>query len=561
MLSSRRARAVGRLIALAVVTLASLAPSAALPVAASTPTTPTIDFDKVASAHEMSLIFYAIPDRGSPRTVWVSCDGGTTTSDPYPFASRIDHVSLDLPGCEGYGLKTVDVQVEDALGPIKWGQVQPDIEPDLVIERPLPAITGHPFTLAPRYPADYAAPADSICQYELRWGDDRSLRENDYDATFGALGFRAPVVAGNCQSWTFSLPWVPYPQFELYLEVCRINAEEITCWDQAEVFFRAEVDGTNPRITSSNLPIAQVLPSTYTPIVGQPLTYTRYLIAGAKAGADNRWTAWQGKGDFPNQWNQQGGSTFTFTPWETGDILVSWQRFSGDWLYAMFDPPVRYPDRYRPNTTPPVAKLDGGTLGTTVPVVLSWTGSDRGWGIDRYQIDRSVDGGAWTRVTSQKAKTLAQRLATGHRYRYRVRAIDKAGNRGDWDAGPAFRPRMIGDASPDVRYSASWRSVPDSTAAGGSLHESGVAGATARYAFTGRSFAWVAERGPTHGKAKVYVDGSLVTTVDLGATSELARRIVVRRSWSAAGTHHVKIVVLATAGRPTVDVDGLLVLR
>ncbi len=136
-------RAVHRLEVALVLGLAlATAPGVVQPAAARLPTTPTVEFDKANDSRDMTLIFYVIPDNGLPRSVWISCDGGTTQSVLYPFADRI-LVSLDLPGCEGYGLKTVDVQVEDANGPIFWGQVTPGISPRLSVGRPLPAITGH----------------------------------------------------------------------------------------------------------------------------------------------------------------------------------------------------------------------------------------------------------------------------------------------------------------------------------------------------------------------------------------------------------------------------------
>ncbi len=539
----------------------AIAPGVAAPVAATLPTTPTVEFDKDNYAREMTLIFYAITDPARTRTVWISCNGGTDRSDPVPFAARL-LVSLDLPGCEGYGLKTVDVQVEEAdHTPVLWGQVTPGITPKMTIEMPLPATTGHSFTFRARYPADYALPAGSMCRYEFRWGNDKSLLHNEYDETFGALGFDAHAVGGNCPTWTFTLPWVPYRQFELYLSVGTVSGDSSEWGDSYHVRFRADEDGTGRRITASNLPLAQVLPDTYTPIVGESVTYTRYLVGGAAAGTNSVWRAWLGSGDNPRVWEKYGGSTLTITPAVTGDLLVSWQRMSGLFFYAMYDPPVRHRDRYRPNTSAPVQRIGTGAVGATIPVKITWDGSDRGWGIAKYQLDRSVDGGAWKRITSAKVKEKVQALLPGHSYRFRVRAIDKYGNTGHWDYGPTFRPRVAEDGSSATTYSPAWVRVPDATARGGSLRESGVAGSGARFTFTGRDVAWIAERGPGHGKAKVYVDGKFVTTVDLQAAAEAPARLVFRKHWGTRATHTVRVVVLGTAGRPLVDVDGFVVLR
>ena len=157
--------------------------------------------------------------------------------------------------------------------------------------------------------------------------------------------------------------------------------------------------------------------------------------------------------------------------------------------------------------------------------------------------------------------TLTQSLAPGHRYRYRVRAVDKYGNIGYWDYGATFRPAVREDTSSSITYSAAWASVPDVTARGGSLHESASALSAARTTFTGRDVAWIAERGPGHGRAKIYVDGVLRASVDLTAASDAPARVVWKRHWPSKSAHTVRIVVQGTPGRPTVDVDGFIFLR
>jgi hypothetical protein len=467
-----------------------------------------------------------------------------------------------MPGCEGYGAKQVDVQVYDAAeNAVFWGQVTSYVNPVLTIQRPLPAITGHPFTFVPTYPSDYTLPAGSVCRYEFRWGNDRSLA-NDYDETYGSLGFDAYARNGACPTWTFTLPWVPYRQFELYLDVGSINGDESSWWDDAHVRFDAAEDGTARLIKDSNLPIVQVLPSTYTPIVGEPVTYTRHLIGGASAGSSSSWNAWQGRDPDLNHWTQDGGASFTIRPWETGNVTVGWQRGGKLLFYAQYDPPVRRRDTYRPTTTMPVARITPAPIaGSTVPVTLTWDGGDRGWGVAKYQLERRVDGGGWKRILSRKTKTFATSLAPGHAYQFRVRAVDNYGNKGYWDIGPTLRPRILEDGSTSIAYTGDWAAMADASARGGTLREASAATSKAVFAFTGRDVAWLAERGPGHGVAKVYVDGALAATVDLNAAADSPARAVFRKHWAAKTGHTVRIVVQGTAGRPVVSVDGFAVLR
>lgn len=518
---------------------------------------PSVAIDKSdIYARRATLVFSDVTDTGA-LTVTVSCDNLVHDSDPYAYTNPL-RVSLVLPGCEGYGVFDVWVTVRDGAAVILQQSASVPIAPQLTLVTPLPAITGHLFTIDPTWPADFT-PTATVCRWEFRWGDDRSLDQRDPDETYGDLLFDIKAVNGDCPEWTFNLPWVPYRQYDV--DVSAFTPDGTGEAGDARLRFSASVDGTGQRITTSTLPIAQVLPSTYTPIVGQPVTYTRYLVGGATAGT-SVWTARQGSGERPTSWEQWGGSTFTITPHKQGDMVVGWDKMSGQYrLGAVFDPPVRYRDLSRPNTTSPVQRIRTGALGDTVLVSITWDGSDRGWGIARYQLERSVDGGAWKRILSKKVKHLDQSLATGHRYRYRVRAVDKAGNRGAWDYGPRFRPRIVGDSATAVRYAGTWSTTADAAAAEGSLHESDTAAAKATFRFTGRDVAWLAQRGPGHGKAKVYVDGVLATIVDLAAASDTPPRIVFHKHFRARASQAVRIVVVGTAGRPTVDVDGFVVLR
>jgi hypothetical protein len=106
-----------------------------------------------------------------------------------------------------------------------------------------------------------------------------------------------------------------------------------------------------------------------------------------------------------------------------------------------------------------------------------------------------------------------------------------------------------------------WRLAASSGASGCEVRYATASGATATFSFTGRAVAWVAPVGATRGSARVYVDGTYRTTVNLRATSFRARRIVFRASWPSAGTHTLEIRVAGSSGHPRVDVDAFVVLR
>jgi hypothetical protein len=79
--------------------------------------------------------------------------------------------------------------------------------------------------------------------------------------------------------------------------------------------------------------------------------------------------------------------------------------------------------------------------------------------------------------------------------------------------------------------------------------------------FTARRIAWHGPTGPTRGKAKVYVDGRYVKTVDLRRATFDPRATLFRTGWSKVGKHTLTIVVAGTRGRPMVAIDDFTILR
>ena len=70
--------------------------------------------------------------------------------------------------------------------------------------------------------------------------------------------------------------------------------------------------------------------------------------------------------------------------------------------------------------------------------------------------------------------------------------------------------------------------------------------------------ALVMAKGPGRGKAAIYFDGKLATTVDTYAKANTNRVVVWDKELAGAGNHTVKVVNLATSGRPRIDVDAYL---
>ncbi|HEU0245038.1 MAG TPA: S8 family serine peptidase [Candidatus Limnocylindrales bacterium] len=204
----------------------------------------------------------------------------------------------------------------------------------------------------------------------------------------------------------------------------------------------------------------------------------------------------------------------------------------------------------------------GSTIGSsTASMTITWPASTDASGIDSYRVRyRKVGASGWTTITSTNtSRTVAATLTMSQAYEIQVTARDRGGN--TTSSTITTTPTRYSESSARAHYSGAWTLVSGTSYSGGKARTASTAGRSVTYTFTGRSAAWVAAKGPTRGSAKVYVDGVYATTVNLNAASTAYRRVVWTRSWGAAGTHAVKIVVSGTRGHPRVDMDAVIVAR
>ena len=200
---------------------------------------------------------------------------------------------------------------------------------------------------------------------------------------------------------------------------------------------------------------------------------------------------------------------------------------------------------------------------TSVNVRATWpAATDPTSAIAGYEYQVRVDGGAWSavRALSAASRSVDQWVRTGHLFETRLRARDASGNWSPWVQTPGIRPTVVQDSSGSIVYGGStWGRLSNPYMSGGTTRYSTRAGASAKLTFTGRGIAVVMPRGPTRGAVRVYLDGTLVTTVSTWASELQGRRIVWSRAFTASGTHTITLVVVGTSGRPRVDLDAVLV--
>jgi subtilisin len=198
-----------------------------------------------------------------------------------------------------------------------------------------------------------------------------------------------------------------------------------------------------------------------------------------------------------------------------------------------------------------------------VRVETSWSASAPS-GVTAHRLRVSSNGGStWAAVSladATKARAVVL-LNPGSSYLFSARSRDGQGAWSPWVNSSSFSLAMTQAESKGVSYSGTWSTASISSTLGGKVRHSKQRNARATFSFSGRQVAIVSLTRATRGKAEVYVDGRLQTTVNLRSTTVAKRKVVFTRSWNKSSTHKLEVRVLATSGRPRVDLDAFVVLR
>ena len=154
---------------------------------------------------------------------------------------------------------------------------------------------------------------------------------------------------------------------------------------------------------------------------------------------------------------------------------------------------------------------------------------------------------------------------SGHTIRFRVKVVDGLRRWSDWAESAAIHPVLYQETSSRATWRGTWRPVTATSASGGSLLSTTTVGSRVSFTSTGRTVGLVAPMQATRGRVKVFVNGTYLRTVDLAKLPAGAvygpRAIAWQKTWPAVKTRTVTFVVIATPGRPRVDIDGFVILR
>lgn len=218
-------------------------------------------------------------------------------------------------------------------------------------------------------------------------------------------------------------------------------------------------------------------------------------------------------------------------------------------------------DTTAPIVVPPAQRFLIQTVGTsTMTTRITWSATDPGSGIRSYQVQGSVNGGAYATIALvSPTRTFIDRVITnGVSYRYRVRATDVAGNLSGWVYSPTFKPLVFQESSALATYTGAWSTAKSSVALGGAVRYTGTLGKSVQFANTAYDIALVMTKTASSGSADIYIDGVLSTRINLKASKTTYRQLVYTKHFATLGAHTIGIRPIGT-GR--VDIDGFAVLR
>jgi hypothetical protein len=245
-------------------------------------------------------------------------------------------------------------------------------------------------------------------------------------------------------------------------------------------------------------------------------------------------------------------------------VYARWRDAAGNWSAIQSDDiTLNTTSEITPPTLPGIPKhrfLGSGRFG--FPVRLDWTASTDASPPITYELQRSLNGAAFAPFATTTSAGYSLDLShSSFSYRFRVRACDSFSNCSAYRTGPTFTTKSYSESNVATKYVGTWSLGSSSVYAGGKARITGTAGRSASLTFVGNQVAWLSRTGPSFGSARVYIDGTLVKTVNLQATTAVDRKLAYVKTWTTSGTHTIRVVVVGTAGHPTVTHDQFYVIR
>lgn len=168
---------------------------------------------------------------------------------------------------------------------------------------------------------------------------------------------------------------------------------------------------------------------------------------------------------------------------------------------------------------------------------------------------------------SPSPRAVDQALPAGQAIKYRVQAIDRAGNVGAWTEGAYFTPLPYQESNVAIRYAGVWTTGSLTGAYGERVKFGSSTGASATFAMPvgTRGVSFVSTKAADRGRVDIYLDGKRLGTVDLYSSATQLRQTMFARVLDPAVAHTLEVRVLGTKHASSkgtrVDVDAIVRIK
>jgi len=196
-----------------------------------------------------------------------------------------------------------------------------------------------------------------------------------------------------------------------------------------------------------------------------------------------------------------------------------------------------------------------GTLSGTSSV-LNWT-QHTDADVTKYNIYRSdTSGSNYQLLTTVSRPTITytdKTVLTGSTYYYVISAVSSTGIESPKSNQVSVvipvsggNTQIFQETNSNIAYTGTWASGSLSSFSGGTAKSSNVTNSSSEFTFTGTGIKWVSYLSSNRGKANVYIDGILISTVDTYSALVQAQKVAFEKLDLSSGSHKIKIVVAGT---------------
>jgi len=123
----------------------------------------------------------------------------------------------------------------------------------------------------------------------------------------------------------------------------------------------------------------------------------------------------------------------------------------------------------------------------------------------------------------------------------------------------SYQTRVFQESTVFAKYVGTWNRQQGDQFMGSYAATSTQADAAVDFSFTGSGVSWIGPEGPNQGKARVYLDGRYVRTVDTYSRNPRPRESLFTASFSDVTDHTLSIHTLASTAGRVVTMDAFVV--